>query len=238
MAQVQGEEIYLSHSGQEVDDNIDEVQAARGSEASLSERLADIVGDFEADQQRQETEIGAVAALGAKNLLQITAESQTKNGVEMTVDADGTLTFTRTATASSDSYFTIAAFTGDAGRFYTLTGCPQGGTDSTFYQYIGGTFRDYGSGVTRDGGTLRNVVVFISKNYSPDNLVFKPMLRPAEITDDTFVPHAPTNRELYEMILALQSGRSLQSAPALLMQAGRLDSELMDAGNDEEEEER
>lgn len=42
MAQVQGEEIYLSHSGQEVDDNIDEVQAARGSEASLSARLAAI----------------------------------------------------------------------------------------------------------------------------------------------------------------------------------------------------
>lgn len=42
MAQVQGEEIYLSHSGQEVDDNIDEVVAARGSEANLSARLDEI----------------------------------------------------------------------------------------------------------------------------------------------------------------------------------------------------
>lgn len=31
----------LSHDAQDIDDNIDEVQAARGSEASLSERLAD-----------------------------------------------------------------------------------------------------------------------------------------------------------------------------------------------------
>ncbi len=52
-----------------------------------------------------------------------------------------------------------------------------------------------------------------------------------------FVPYAPTNRELYEMILALQSGRSVQSS-ASLMQAGRIDAELTDAGTGEEEEER
>lgn len=40
MAQVQGEEIYLSHSGQEVDDNIDEVVAARGTSDSLSGGIA------------------------------------------------------------------------------------------------------------------------------------------------------------------------------------------------------
>ena len=63
MAQVQGEEIYLSHSGQEVDDNIEEVVAARGDSASLSARLADIVNDFEADQQRQDNEIGTKATI-------------------------------------------------------------------------------------------------------------------------------------------------------------------------------
>ena len=35
------------------------------------------------------------------------------------------------------------------------------------------------------------------------NTVFKPMLRLVEITDNTFTPYAPTNRELYEMIAAL-----------------------------------
>lgn len=40
MAQVQGEELYLAHSGQEVDDNIDEVVAARGSEANLAAAIA------------------------------------------------------------------------------------------------------------------------------------------------------------------------------------------------------
>jgi hypothetical protein len=53
------------------------------------------------------------------------------------------------------------------------------------------------------------------------------MICPASITDTTYAPYAPTNRELYEMILALQSGVSAQSA-ASLMQAGRIDADLMD----------
>lgn len=38
-----------------------------------------------------------------------------------------------------------------------------------------------------------------------------PMIRNKVIRNSTFEPYAPTNRELYEMILALQSGRSVQS---------------------------
>lgn len=41
MAEIQGEEIYLAHSGQEIDDCIDEVEAARGESASLPAALAE-----------------------------------------------------------------------------------------------------------------------------------------------------------------------------------------------------
>jgi hypothetical protein len=58
------------------------------------------------------------------------------------------------------------------------------------------------------------------------------MIRRAEITDSTYAPYAPTNRELYEMILALQSGVSAQSA-ASLMQAGRLDAAELTAAEPE-----
>ena len=53
----------LLHDGEEIDDCIDEVVAARGSEASLSARLTDIVSDFEADQRRQDTEISTKITL-------------------------------------------------------------------------------------------------------------------------------------------------------------------------------
>lgn len=242
MAQVQGEEIYLSHSGQEVDDNIDEVVAARGSEASLSARLADIVGDFEADQQRQETEIGAVAALGAKNLLAYNGYGTgAENGVAYSINTDGTITVSGTPQGTSPSYIELK-LNGNAAniaRFcdgqHILSGCPAGGGDNKYRMYAarGGYSRfDYGDGVLLTETTQTDVrlVVFIANGYTANNLVFKPMIRRAEITDSTYEQYAPTNRELYEMILALQSGATAQSA-ASLMQAGRIDAaKLMQAG--------
>lgn len=41
MADIQGEEIYLSHSGQEIDDCIDEVTAARGGQENLSAAIGE-----------------------------------------------------------------------------------------------------------------------------------------------------------------------------------------------------
>ena len=411
MAQVQGEEIYLAHSGQEVDDNIDEVQAARGSEASLSARLAAIVGDVETDQQRQETEIGVVAALGAKNLLRdqslnaasgtgvtitpnsdgtytlsgtptgtatylytpssnfanlygleagkeytisagsskvlirvdysttgttwentplvnnlpesasftlpqnavgiyirfrstasggslngivlkqmicraeitddtfvlyaptnrelyetkteqtetnvianlgaknllkVTSATQTINGVTFTVNNDQTITVNGTNTGTSTALFVINDIPLQSGIAYTLSGCPSGGSTATYY--IGSLdttdwqefTTDIGNGGTATLSEPKTIRfrIGIRSGVTVNNLVFKPMLRRAEITDSTYVPYAPTNRELYEMILALQSGVSVQSSAASLMQTGRIDAEMTDAGTDEEEEER
>lgn len=242
MAQVQGEEIYLAHSGQEVDDNIDEVVAARGSEASLSARLAAIVSNFDADQQRQESEIGVVAALGAKNLLAYNGYGTgTENGVTYTINTDGTITVNGTPQGTSPSYIELK-LNGNAAniaRFcdghHILSGCPAGGSDTAYRMYAarGGYSRfDYGDGVLLTETALTDIrfVIYIANGYTANNLVFKPMIRRAEITDSTYAPYAPTNRELYEMILALQSGVSAQSA-ASLMQAGRIDAaELTDAG--------
>lgn len=242
----------LLHDGEEIDACIDEVVAARGSEASLSARLADIVGDFEADQQRQETEIGAVAALGAKNFLKAVGQTQTLNGVTFTVNNDQTVSLSGTATATT-TFLVVDNATSNAipNGNYVLTGCPSGGGSTTYdlrwYLYSSGkSAYDQGSGasVNKTGNTTSsNIAILIRSGVNTDGLIFRPMLRRAEITDSTFAPYAPTNRELYEMILALQSGRSLQSAPASLMQAGRIDTELTGAENDEagtgeEEEER
>ena len=41
MADIQGEEVYLSHSGQEIDDCIDEVAAARGGQENLSAAIGE-----------------------------------------------------------------------------------------------------------------------------------------------------------------------------------------------------
>ena len=245
----------LLHDGEEIDACIDEMVAARGSEASLSARLAAIVGDFETDQQRQEAEIGAVANAGAKNLLHFdgvgtSGDVYTHNGITFTLNPD--MTVTATGTASSNAYAYIK-LNGDSVAIddfcdgnHILSGCPANGSAGTYRLYVGKTgYRkdDTGSGVLlsdREAITGIAIAPYVSAGYaipSDAPLVFKPMIRRAEITDDSFQPYAPTNRELYEMILALQSGVSIQSAPASLMQAGRLDAELTDAGTDKSEEE-
>lgn len=233
----------LSHDAQDIDDNIDEVQAARGSEASLSARLADIVGDFETDQQRQETEIGAVAALGAKNLLKVTSATQTINGVTFTVNNDQTITVNGTNTGTSTALFVINDIPLQSEIAYTLSGCPSGGSSATYY--IGSldttNWKEFTTDIGNGGTATLNEPktirfrIGIRSGVTVNNLVFKPMLRRAEITDSTYVPYAPTNRELYEMILALQSGAAIQSAPASLMQAGRIDAEMTGVENDEAE---
>ena len=156
------------------------------------------------DQQRQETEIGAVANAGAKNLLKVTSSTQTINGVTFTVNNDQTITVNGTNTGKSTALFVINDIPLQLGIAYTLSGCPSGGSTATYY--IGSLdttdwqefTTDTGNGGTatlNEPKTIR-FRIGIRSGVTVDNLVFKPMLRPASITDDTLVPYAKTNREL------------------------------------------
>lgn len=168
--------------------------------------------EFETDQQRQETEIGVVANAGAKNLFKIREPiTSTRNNVTFVVNADGTVDVSTTSDgASAQTDISIGTVNTYKGVAYKLTGCPSGvtglcacGTGGT------GSVIDTGSGAlltpTADGSRSPFVRVFNGAVITTP-VKFYPMIRRAEITDDTYVPYAPTNRDLYEMILALQSG--------------------------------
>lgn len=135
-----------------------------------------------------------------KNLLKNTAVSQTKNGVTFTVNEDGSVTANGTATANallglSDIKLTV-------GKKYTLSGCPEGGSSTTFKLYgldttnWTGAGSDYGNG---DTFTIRYSInqyrIAIYTGYTADNLTFYPMLRYAEISDDTYEPYKPSVEE-------------------------------------------
>lgn len=167
---------------------------------------------FETDQQRQEIEIGVVANAGAKNLFKIREPlTSTRNNVTFVVNADGTVDVSTTSDgASAQTDITIGTVDTYEGLTYKLTGCPSGvtglcacGTGGT------GSVIDTGSGAlltpTASGSRSPFVRVFNGAVITTP-VKFYPMIRRAEITDDTFVPYAPNNRELYEMILALQNG--------------------------------
>ncbi len=146
-----------------------------------------------------------------KNLLKNTAVSQTKNGVTFTVNEDGSVTANGTATANallglSDIKLTV-------GKKYTLSGCPEGGSSTTFKLYgldttnWTGAGSDYGNG---DTFTIRYSInqyrIAIYTGYTADNLTFYPMLRYAEISDDTYEPYKPSVEERLAALEAAITG--------------------------------
>ncbi len=93
----------------------------------------------------------------------------------------------------------------------------MGGSQSTFRlsgldtKYWSGEGTDYGSGNTftnRNSAVQYRIVVY--KGYTANNLTFYPMLRYAEITDETYEPYKPSVEErlaaLEEKLAALEGG--------------------------------
>ena len=168
------------------------------------------LAELYAENTNQQLEIDYAINTGAKNLLQFNGYGTgAENGVTYVINSDGTININGTPQGTSPSYIELK-LNGNAAnvaRFcdgnHILSGCPEGGSDSTYRMYAArSTYSrfDYGDGVLLTNTTLTDVrlVVYIANGYTANNLVFKPMIRRAEITDDSYESYAPTNRELYE----------------------------------------
>jgi len=162
--------------------------------------------------------------LGAKNLLPNNATNQTVNGVTFTVNDDGSIT--ANGTASANTGFTIALDIDARGMI--LSGCPDGGSRSTYSlqytNYVDESFADEGNGITIPLSTntgLWRVAIWITAQSVVNNLVFKPMLRPASIQDDTYVPYSMTNREMTPYVQAISNPNLLDNPWFTVNQRGQ-----------------
>ena len=166
------------------------------------------LAELYAENTNQQLEIDYAINTGAKNLLKFTSTTQTINGVTFTVNDDQTITVNGTASATTTYVLvpnTQAILIPDGN--YILSGCPNGGGTTTYdlrwYLYsTGKSAYDQGSGasVEKDGNTtVSNIAIIIRSGITVNNITFKPMLRDSVVRSNTFVPYAPTNRELYEM---------------------------------------
>ena len=136
-----------------------------------------------------------------------------------TVDTDnGTITITGSKpSTSSGLLFRIVpaekAFDLPLGG-YILSGCPAGGSSTTYQMRAlinnSASFaQDNGSGAsfTTTVKTIERVEISLGTSALNNvNLVFKPMIDTQLINgiDSTYEPYAPSNKELWEMIKALQ----------------------------------
>ena len=131
---------------------------------------------------------------GGKNLLNVTASTSTVNGVTYTVESDGTIKLSGTATERS--VFKIAEnFTLKAGT-YKLNGSPQTIPVYCYLNFNGGGISatetvnsfDILFTLTEDV-TTDYVRLDIASGTNTNGLVFKPMIRLSSVTDATYAPY-------------------------------------------------
>lgn len=177
-----------------------------------------------------EATLAEVVDSGAKNILKFdkagtsaanASTSYETNGVTFTVNQDGSVTVSGTLVANASAYCylylgsdranVIGAFDGN----HVIAGNPTGASISTYrlWYKVGSetaVSEPTNGTVLPDKSSQSNAVIGLQVNADGSgwtgNVIFKPMLctKSAWDVSHAFVPYAPTNRELYEMILALQ----------------------------------
>lgn len=149
---------------------------------------------------------------GSKNLIPNIGINDTIYEVEFTVDKDGVVTANGTATGGNVVYETLATTTTlnlPDGK-YILSGLPAQGSSTTFrmryalYNSEGTTdgwvyiTDPAGAEITFSDVAAMRIHLVLYENYEATNFKFKPMLRVAEDTDNTYQPYAKTNQKLTE----------------------------------------
>ena len=132
-----------------------------------------------------------------KNLLPTTlVTGVTRNGITFTpkFGPDGELLYIdANGTATDLAYITVVSTLNLPEGEYILSGCPDGGSASTYDIRFNGTpARDYGEGsrfnITAD--SLQNsVTCVVNSGMWVNGLRFYPMIRPASIEDSSFEPY-------------------------------------------------
>lgn len=135
---------------------------------------------------------------GAKNMLEITAETTTISGVTITVhkDDNGSVDFVR-ANGTATAYISLHLGTINFEGGVKLSGCPSGsGNFGLIINNGEESYVDTGNGVVCDSYGEADVYLNISNGCTVDNIIFRPMVRYHEDSDDTFAVFARTNESL------------------------------------------
>lgn len=137
-----------------------------------------------------------------KNLYNADFPTTTKGSITLTNNGDGT--YTINGSNPNDTYFDI--FVGSSisklpKDGYRLTGCPSGGSGSTYFMYTVPNFHtDGGSGSTFTDSVTGGSIC-IKGGVVCNNLIFKPMLRLSNSGDDTYEPYTEHNYPLDDVEL-------------------------------------
>ncbi|MBQ7564613.1 MAG: collagen-like protein [Lachnospiraceae bacterium] len=156
--------------------------------------------------------------LGAKNLINWTPKTETINGVTFTVNSDGTITASGTPTdiiryhlmtdvdnvmkaipseLIGETVIASAGFTENNGTL-ELSNITHNSSKSSIADHMISNGETEAKFTIESNAVYLNSYIIIDRNgaHTAVNATFKPMLRLASDPDDTYQPHAMTNREL------------------------------------------
>ena len=142
-----------------------------------------------------------------------TGDSYERYGVNFEPQSDGSVYVHGTATA--DAWFKLQDYGENTTDYsgFNMSGCPEGGGSTTKYclQFAtAGHTREYDTGSghiisTHDAGNVWIVI----RNGNVVDFTYYPMLSNPAYNPAEYVQGAPTNRQLYEMLLSMSANRSL-----------------------------
>lgn len=179
-----------------INQNMDDIDKYFGQATVKLDKTADTATAAQSEAAINRTTLG----FQRKNWLKNTATSQTVNGITFTINDDKSITANGTATAFTALNICTNVPIKDGEYIYTCA--PKGGSEATYRAIIRAydsnnsavteTLTETGKGIkiTITNGSYVNAIIRISSGTTVDNLTFYPMLRCAEITDDTYEPYA------------------------------------------------
>jgi hypothetical protein len=161
-----------------------------------------------ADKVEQEKDRAALVEIvdsGAKNLLKISGTSQTVSGVTFTVNSDGSISASGTAT--SDAVFNLTANLNlQSGSYVFSPGFPNGSSGSTFFCDIfnsGYSNRSVAYQERSIPDTTKIIRFIVANGYTANNITLFPMVCTAanRKISAAFVPYRPSYQELCDRVL-------------------------------------
>ena len=155
------------------------------------------------EELKKTTELAALnkqtLGYGKKNLLKVTAATRTIKGITFTVNSDGSVTAKGTNDGTGASIFITGTVKLKKGT-YIVSGCPKNGHSDTYRVDLryGSAYDKILPGIYDIGNskifTLTEEMELaycarIGDSTAYDNLTFYPMIRSADIEDDTYEPY-------------------------------------------------
>ena len=233
----------------------DWIASHEDSAASMNTAILQNTADIEAveAQQTEQSAVISVAKEGvalnqstlgyqSKNLLKNMAKSQTINGVTFTVNEDGSVTIHGTNTdTEKTAYITLNSHIKTVyGQKYTasiatdqISGVYMSIFDS---QWVGAGRCNPKITFTENKNDGRNIRLSVEEGATVKNVTVYPMLRYADITDDTYEPYKPSVQEQIDVLISRIS--ALESSQTDTVTSQNMADEIITMNVEDEKHER